>query len=321
MESKINHNMGRREWIMLLILSVLWGGSFFFVGVAVKELPPLTIVTLRVLFAALILWVVLLLLGYQVPKSVKVWLALFLMGMLNNVIPFSLIVWGQTHIASGLASILNATTPLFTVVIAGMLLTDERITAQKLVGIVIGFIGVVVLIGPSSLKGLGTHTLAQIAILGAAISYGLAGVYGRRFKKMGINPMIAAAGQVTASAILLLPIAIFIERPDQLTLPGIEVWLAIIGLVVFSTVLAYLLYFRILSSSGATNLLLVTFLIPVSVILLGSVVLGESLEVEHFIGMGFIGIGLSAIDGRIWDRIKFRLITIKSKRPPSSAID
>ena len=304
MKATIKHNMGKQEWFMLLILSVLWGGSFFFIGVAVKELPPLTIVTLRVVIASIVLWVVLFFLGYRIPTSLKVWSSFLFMGVINNVVPFSLIVWGQTHIESGLASILNATTPLFTVIVAGLLLADERITSSKLIGVMLGFAGVVVLIGPSSLKDMGVNTLAQLAMLGAAVSYSFAAVYGRRFKIMGINPMIISAGQLTVSSILLIPLTLLIEKPFQLALPSTEVWLAIIGLATFSTSLAYILYFRILSSSGSTNISLVTFLVPITAILLGFVVLGERLGTEHFIGMAFIALGLSVIDGRIWNRGK-----------------
>ena len=287
---------------MLLTLSVLWGGSFFFVEVVISELPPLTIVFLRVVLAAVALWLFAIVIGLRPPMTIEAWTAFLIMGLLNNVIPFTLIVWGQTHIASGLASILNATTPLFTVIVAGILLVDERTTPTKLVGVIIGFIGVILMIGPSVLSGLGTDILAQIAVLGAALSYAFAGVFGRRFKAMGIDPVVTAAGQVTASSLVLAPVAIYIDRPFSLEIPGIEIIAAIIGLAILSTAVAYILYFRILASAGATNLLLVTFLIPVSAILLGSLVLGESLELIHYLGMALIGFGLSAIDGRIWRR-------------------
>ena len=300
----INQTMGSKDWAMLLSLSFLWGGSFFFVGVAVAELPPLTIVTLRVAIAAAILWIILSLSQHQAPKTAKLWRDLFIMGLLNNVIPFSLIVWGQTHIASGLASILNATIPLFTVVIAGWLLPDEQMTARKITGVAIGFFGVIVLMGPSSLEQVGTDTLAQLAILGAAISYGFATSFGRRFKTMGISPFQTSVGQVTASTIMLLPLALLFERPDQLANPSNEVWLAVIGLGAFSTALAYILFFNVLSSAGATNVTLVAFLVPVTAILLGWLVLDEQLDIEHFAGMLFIGLGLAAIDGRLWKKLK-----------------
>jgi len=304
MNTPINSVMTLKDWGMLLSLSILWGGSFFFIGVAVSELPPLTIVTLRVGIAAAALWTVLLFSGQKAPRSVPLWRAFFIMGFMNNVIPFSLIVWGQTYIASGLASILNATTPMFTIVIAGLLLADEHITRKKLLGIVVGFFGVTILIGPSSLKELGTETLAQLAILGAALFYGLSTTYGRRFRALGLSPLQTATGQLSAATIMLFPLMFFIEQPYQLANPSSEVWLAVISLGVFSTALAFILFFNILSSAGATNVSLVTFLVPVTAILLGWLVLEERLSPEHFMGMLFIGIGLAVIDGRIWTKLK-----------------
>tara|TARA_B110000240_G_scaffold179437_1_gene209667 strand:+ start:9227 stop:10135 length:909 start_codon:yes stop_codon:yes gene_type:complete len=298
--------MGMREWLMLITLSLLWGGSFFFVGVAVVELPPLTIVTLRVGLAAITLWIIVLFMGLSLPKSPNVWVAFLIMGLLNNVIPFSLIVWGQTHIASGLASVLNATTPLFGVIVVGLLLVDERATAMKLVGVAVGFLGVVMMIGIPSLDSVKQGTiLAQIAILGAALSYAFASVFGRRFKAMGLKPIIIAAGQVTGSTALLAPVAFYVDGPLALLGPGspsIIVWASILTLAVFSTALAYILYFKILASSGATNILLVTLLVPVSAIFLGLLFLNETLQWVNLAGMALIAIGLSAIDGRLWKR-------------------
>jgi len=313
MNSAINQSMGVREWVMLIALSVLWGGSFFFVELVVQELQPLTIVSLRVGLAALALWIFVFATGLRPPRSIKPWVAFLAMGTINNVVPFTLIVWGQTHIASGLAAILNATTPLFTVIVAGVLLADEKITPIKFVGVAIGFFGAILMIGPKALSGLGADVLAQLAVLGAALSYAFAGVFGRRFKAMGIDPTITAAGQVTASSILLIPIALAFDEPMNIIALGPKSWAAIVGLAVLSTAVAYILYFRILASSGATNLLLVTFLIPVSAILLGSIVLGESLETIHFLGMALIGMGLAAIDGRLWGMR--RVIWTKSKNP------
>ena len=306
MTSSINTSMGMREWLMLITLSLLWGGSFFFVGVAVAELPPLTIVTLRVGLAAITLWIIVLFMGLSLPKTPNVWVAFLIMGLLNNVIPFSLIVWGQTHIASGLASVLNATTPLFGVIVVGLLLVDERATAMKLGGVVVGFLGVVMMIGIPSLDSVKQGTiLAQIAILGAALSYAFASVFGRRFKAMGLKPIIIAAGQVTGSTALLAPVAFYVDGPLALLGPGspsIIVWASILTLAVFSTALAYILYFKILASSGATNILLVTLLVPVSAIFLGLLFLNETLQWVNLAGMALIAIGLSAIDGRLWKR-------------------
>ena len=289
--------MTPREWCLLLALALLWGGSFFFVGVAVQTLPPLTIVTLRVGLAAVALHVLRRVVGQRLSTG-HLWADFVGMGLLNNVIPFSLIVWGQTHIASGLASILNATTPVFAVVLAHVLTPDEKMTGNRLLGVLVGLVGVAVLIGPDTLTGLGGHVAAQGACLVAALSYALAGIFGRRFKRRGVPPLATAAGQVTASTVVLVPLALAVDRPWQLALPGVEVWTAIVGLALLSTALAYVLYFRILATAGATNLLLVTFLIPVSALLLGSLVLGERLDPKQFLSMVLIGLALTAIDGR-----------------------
>ena len=287
------------DWSLLLALSILWGGSFFFVGVAVKALPPFTIVLLRVVIAAAALHLVLRVTRTAMPWDARAWRAFFGMGLLNNAIPFSLIVWGQTHIASGLASILNATTPLFTVLVAHVLMADERLTKGRIVGVLLGLAGVVALIGPQALTGLGNDVLAQLAVLGAAISYSFASLFGRRFKRMGVPPLATATGQVTASSALLLPVALIVDRPWTLPAPDLPVWGAVVGLALLATALAYVLFFRILASAGAVNLMLVTFLIPVSAILLGSVFLHEALGLMDFAGMALIGLGLAAIDGRL----------------------
>ncbi|MBZ0329758.1 DMT family transporter [Halomonas sp. ANAO-440] len=294
----IDRTMGLTEWVLLLALSVLWGGSFFFVGVAVTELGPLTIVALRVGLAALALHALILLLGQRMPRDSRLWMAFFGMGLLNNMIPFSLIAWGQGHIASGLASILNATTPFFTIVVAHFLTRDEPLTPARLAGVAIGFAGVVYMLGADVNEGATGRSWAQLAVLAGALSYAFAGVFGRRFGALGCSPLVAACGQVTASALVLMPMALVMERFWQQPWPGLETWSAVFGLALLSTTLAYLIYFRLLASAGATNLLLVTFLIPASAILLGIFVLGERLEWRHLAGMGLIGLGLAAIDGR-----------------------
>jgi len=303
MTSNINQSMNSKVWAMLILLSILWGGSFFFVGVVVNDLPPLTIVTLRVGIAAFTLWGIAMMLGLRPPKSLKIWGAFLGMGLLNNVLPFVLIVWGQTQIASGLASILNAATPIFTVVVAGILLPDERPTPLKLFGVALGFVGVVVMIGVPALGGVGS-LFAQLAIVAATVSYAFAGVYGRRFKSLGINPVVTAAGQVTASTLILLPITLFVDGAIDTDKTNMSTWIAIAGLAVASTAIAYVLYFKILELAGATNVLLVTLLVPVSATLLGSLFLNESLEFIHILGMALIAFGLSAIDGRLWHRLK-----------------
>ncbi len=295
----IQKQMDASEWGMLVALSLLWGGSFFFIGIAVKELPPVTIVTLRVSLAATALLIVCRIMGLHLPRQWAVWRAFFGMGLLNNIIPFCLIVWGQTHIASGLASILNATTPLFTVIVAHFLTADEKMTGNKLAGVLIGFAGVATMIGPAAFGGAISGLWGQIAILGAAISYSFAGIFGRRFKAMGVPPLMTATGQISSSTLMLIPAALLIDKPWTLAMPSLGTWGALIGIALLSTALAYLIFFRILATAGATNLALVTFLIPVSAILLGSLTLGEQLEIKHFAGMAMIAAGLAAIDGRL----------------------
>lgn len=300
MQPAVNRIMTPAEWAMLLALSFLWGGSFFFTGVALRELPPFTLVGLRVGLAALILNLLVPALGLRMPRGGRTWAMFLVVGFLNNAVPFCLIAWGQTHIASGLAAILNATTPLFTVVVAHVLTTDERMTGGRLAGVLVGLVGIVVMVGPAALAGMGANALAQSAVLAAAASYAFAGVFGRRFQRMGVPPLVTAAGQITASTFLLLPVALFTDRPWTLAIPSLPVWGAVLAIAALSTALAYVLYFRILATAGATNLLLVTLLIPVSAIVLGSLVLGETLDVRHILGMALIGLGLVAIDGRLF---------------------
>jgi len=304
MTSKINQQMSVTDIGMLVVLSVLWGGSFFFVEVLIKYLPPLTIVTSRVGFAALGLWAVVLALKFPLPKTRQHWTALFVVGLLNNAVPFCLIVWGQTQISSGLASIFNATTPFFTVLVAGALLADERITGQKLLGVILGLLGTVILIGPEALNGLTGSVFGQLAVMGAALSYALAAAYSRRFKEWGLSPLIVATGQVTMATLMLLPITLIIDQPWGLSAIPIVAIGSVAGLAFFSTVLAYILYFRLIDSAGATNAALVTFLVPISAILLGVTILGEAFSTLHAIGMGLIGLGLLVMDGRIFNRLR-----------------
>jgi drug/metabolite transporter (DMT)-like permease len=301
--SKINTSMTGMEWTMIITLSVLWGGSFFFVGVAVQDLPTMTIVVTRVGLAAIILIILMRVRGISFPTNKSVWGTFLIMGFLNNAVPFLLIVWGQSHIASGVASILNATTPLFAVVIAHVLTIDEKLTPLRFFGVVMGIIGVAGMIGGKAIAALGTDVIAQVAILGAAISYSFAGIFGRRFRAMGVSPIATATGQVAASSLMLLPIMLMIDQPWTLPMPGMDTILSLIALAGLSTALAYILYFKILETAGATNLMLVTFLVPISAVLLGIGFLNEALEARHLFGMALIGTGLVAIDGRMFKKL------------------
>jgi drug/metabolite transporter (DMT)-like permease len=296
----INKEMTSREWAMLLTLSLLWGGSFFFQAIAVKALPTFTVVACRLGLAALILIAVMLAFRIEMPRDRAAVSAFAGMGFLNNAVPFSLLIWGQSHIPSGLVSILNATTPLFTVIAAHFLTNDEKLTPARLVGVLIGLAGVAGVVGTDALQSFGIDVTAQLACIGAAMFYAVAGIFGRRFRCLGISPIATAAGQLTASSLMMIPMALLVDRPWTLPAPGLEVIGALVGVAALSTALAFILYFRILATAGATNLLLVTLLIPVSAILLGVLLLHETLLPKHLFGMAMIGLGLAAIDGRPW---------------------
>jgi len=284
-------------WTMLLALSALWGGSFFFFKVLVAEYPPLTVVLGRVGFATIALNLLLAVRGDPMRRALP-WAKFAVMGLLNNIFPFVLIVFGEMRISSGLASILNATTPLFGVLVAHAFTTNEKLTVARGAGVLFGLAGVAILIGPSALAGLTSGDLAgEGACLLAALFYAVAGIYGRRFR--GLPPLQIATGQITASAALLLPVTTIIDHPWTLAPPSLHAWGAFAGISLLCTALAYLLYFRILAIAGATNLLLVTFLLPVSALLLGWLALDETIEPRAFAGMALIGLGLAAIDGRI----------------------
>ena len=307
MNPQAQRAMTTTEWGLLLLLSLMWGGSFFFIGVAVKTLPPFTIVAARVSIAAALLWLAAPLGGVSVARLCSQAPALLVLALLNNVAPFSLLVWSQTHLASGLVSILNATTPVFTVVVAHFFTVEEKLEPRRLVGALVGFAGVAAMIGPALLGGFADHLAAELAALLAALSYAAASVFARRFRRLGLTPIDVATGQVTASSLVLLPLAALVDAPWRLPAPGGATIAAIVSLGALSTALAYVVYFRILAGAGATNVVLVTLLAPATAILLGAVVLGESLAARDFVGLGLIALGLAVIDGRLPQAARARL--------------
>jgi drug/metabolite transporter (DMT)-like permease len=283
---------------MLIALSILWGGSFFFVGVAVDEMPTFTLVMFRIALGAAGLWLFLLLRRRTLPMNWQFWWPFFVMATWNNVVPFTLLIWGQSHIASGLASILNAATPFFAVMLASLLIQEERFTLNRIIGVVIGFLGVVVLIGPDLLTMVGDSVLAQLACLGAALSYAFAGVFARKSTIFQARPADAATAQLTAATILILPVAVMTHEPSDLTLPSMAAVASILGLGFLATSIAYVLYFRILATAGAVNLLLVTFLVPLTAVVLGAAILGEVMTGMQILGSVGIAVALAVIDGR-----------------------
>jgi drug/metabolite transporter (DMT)-like permease len=290
------------DWAMLIFLSLIWGGSFFFNAIILREIPTITLVAVRVSVAAVALWIFVLATGRSVVLGWRVWASFAVMGAINNAIPFCLIVNAQVTISSGLASILNATTPLFTILVAGVFLSDERFSGMRLLGVALGLLGVIAMIGTDALAGLHENIWGQMSSLGAALSYGFATVFGRRFRRMGVDPILVAMGQVTMSSIFLWPIAIWVDQPFDMAFPSWPVIWSILGLSILCTAFAYIFYFKILDRAGATNISLVTFLVPVSAILLGILFLGETLHLSHILGMLLIGLGLMVIDGRMFSR-------------------
>jgi drug/metabolite transporter (DMT)-like permease len=291
--------MTPREWALLALLSLLWGGSFFLIGVAIKELPPLTLVTLRVGLAAALLWASAPILGVALPHSRRAVAALAVLGFGNGALPFTLIAWSQTQLPSGLASILNAATPLFSVLAAHVLTAEEKLSGLKLFGTIAGLAGVAWLLGPDLLTGSGANLWAELAVLAAALSYALSAIFGRRIRALGLKPIDVAAGQATAATLFLAPLALAIDRPWTLPAPGAATIAAVLAIAAFSTALAYVVYFRILAGAGATNVLLVTLLVPATSVVLGALFLHERLAGRQFLGFGLIAIGLAFIDGRL----------------------
>ncbi|MCV6592439.1 MAG: DMT family transporter [Silicimonas sp.] len=298
-------------WRDLTLLALLWGGSFLAVATALDEIGPLSSVTHRVLWAALLLWAVVLAKGGRIPTAPRLWGAFFVMGALNNVIPFSLMAWGQLSIESGLTSILNAATALWGVLIAALIFADERLTRHRLIGVLTGFAGVVLTIGPGALAGFDPRSAAQLAVLAGTLSYACAGAWARA-RLRDVPPLTAAAGMLTGSTLIMLPLAHLTEGPLPLDLaPATRAAVAYAALA--STALAYLLYYRILAAAGAGNLLLVTLMIPPIAILLGAAVRGESLPAQAYLGLALIAAGLLILDGRMK---KFRRpIDPEARRP------
>lgn len=289
-----------RAWAELLLLATIWGGSFISNRLALNEVPVLTTVAFRVAGACILLWVYVRLRRLPVPRSPRIWLAFLVMGLLNNALPFTLITWGQLTIPSGLAAIVNASTAIFGVLVAALAFRDERLTARRLTGVLLGFAGVAVAIGLHALATLNLASLPQLALVAAAISYALAAAFARRMLG-GLPPQVAAAGMLTGSSLLMLPTALWIDGPPVLT-HGAQVWGALGYLAIIATAGAYLLYYRVLGMAGAGNLSLVTLLTAPVAIVMGALILNEALPLRAYAGFALIALGLLIIDGRLLPR-------------------
>lgn len=291
-------------WGALFLLGTIWGLSFVSVRVALDEIGPLTSVAHRTFWAMLVLWGVVATLRLPLPRARGVWLAFFVMGLLNNVIPFSLMAWGQLHIESGLTSILNASTAIFGVLVAALVFADERLTPRKAVGVGLGFAGVATAIGLENLREFDLRSVAQLAVLGGAISYALAGSWARKHLT-GMPPQVAAAGMLTGSALVMVPLAWVVEGPISLDLQPATI-MAIGYYAVIATAGAYLLYYHVLGLAGSGNLMLVTLLVAPVAIVAGKVLLDEALAPNAYGGFALLALGLVILDGRVWSRLRGR---------------
>ena len=300
--------MDLKSWSVLLGLALVWGGSFFFIEIALQTYSPLTIVAARVGIAALCLNVYIALTMRDWPRSASFWRMILLMAVTNNIIPFVLIVWGQVYITGALASILNATTPLFALLLGNIMTLDERMTRTKITALMVGFLGVVIIIGPDMQGGLDAHLLAHLAPLAAAICYAFSSIYARRFVKFSVRPAIMAASQLSLSSCVLIPLALLWDQPWQVGVPPMDAVLAILGLAILSSTIAYIAYFWFIARNGGTNMTLVTFLVPVSASALGIGFLGEHLMPQHVMGVLCIAVCFIILDGRILSRLRLQPI-------------
>lgn len=296
--SPVQKTISPRAWAELLLLSFIWGGSFLSIRIALNEIGPLSSVAHRTGWAMLILWAYVLLRRLPLPTDPRIWGAFLVMGFLNNVIPFSLMAWGQLHISTGLTSILNAATAIFGVIAAALFFADERLTARKALGVTLGFFGVATAIGLSAFRDFDLRSLGQLAVIGGTISYALAGVWARKMLS-GLSPQVAAAGMLTGASLVTLPAAWLIEGPLTLHLQP-QTWAAIAYYAIVATAIAYMLYYRVLAMAGSGNLMLCTLLVAPVAIVLGAVVLGEALPLRAYAGFVLLACGLIILDGRIF---------------------
>lgn len=291
-------------WGLIAILSILWGGAFFLIEVGLRSYPPITLVFMRLALAVPPMWIAMRLMGERLPTEPRVWGLLAIVGALNCALPFILFFWGQQYLDSGYASILNATTPLWGVITAHFLTSDEKATPARIIGVLIGMAGIVVMVGPQAMKGLSNNLLAQLACIVSTIFYSFAAIYGRRLSQTELTPMAVATGQTMMAALMMVPIVAVMDQPWTMALPRLDSTLAGITLAIFSTALAYTLYFRLIDRSGASNAQLVAFLMPILAVILGIAFLGESLSSGQIAGAALIAVGLAILDGRLVARFQ-----------------
>lgn len=291
-------------WGLIAILSVLWGGAFFLIEVGLRSYSPNTLVFVRLALAVPPMWIVMRLMGERMPDDLKSWSLLMVVGALNCALPFILFFWGQQYLDSGYASILNATTPIWGVIVAHFMTSDEKATPARIVGVLVGMAGIIVMVGPDAMKGLSNNLLAQIACIISTLFYSFAAIYGRRLSQTQMTPMVVATGQTAMAALFMLPVVLLFDQPWAMAMPRMDSTLAGITLALFSTALAYILYFRLIDRAGASNAQLVAFLMPILAVILGIAFLGESLSGGQIAGAALIAVGLVILDGRLVARFQ-----------------
>lgn len=295
--------MSSADWGVIMLLSLLWGGAFFMIELGLRGFPPNTLVFLRMALAVPPMLLILKIMGHHMPRDRQSWQRLFVLGAINAAFPFILFFWGQTRIESGLASILNATTPLWGVVTAHFLTKDEKAAPARVIGVLLGLAGIIVMVGTEALGGISGSVLAQLACLAATLLYALAAVYARTLSQTTMTPLVIATGQVVTAAIIMLPVMLMVDQPWALPSAGWDAWAGALGLAIPSTAIAYFFYFRLIDRAGASNAMLVAFIMPVVAIILGVVALGETVEAKEIAGAVLIALGLIAIDGRLLPRL------------------
>jgi drug/metabolite transporter (DMT)-like permease len=299
-----NPKLDATGWGLIGILSILWGGAFFLIEVGLRSYSPFMLVFMRLALAVPPMWIVMRLSGNLLPSDLKSWRLLMVVGLLNCALPFMLFFWGQQYLDSGYASILNATTPLWGVVTAHFMTQDEKATPARIIGVLVGMAGIIIMVGPDAVKGLSNNLLAQIACILSTLFYSFAAIYGRRLSQTAMTPMVVATGQTMMAALFMLPVILIMEQPWHMPMPRLDSTIAGIVLALFSTALAYILYFRLIDRSGASNALLVGFIMPVLAIILGVAFLGEHLQGGQIGGAVLIAIGLVILDGRLVTRFQ-----------------
>ena len=297
MTQTIQTRISRTSWLTMTLLALIWGGSFLSIRMVLEEVGVLTTVAFRVGLAAAALWAFVLVRGLPVPRGARWVGACLCLGFFNNIVPFCLIVWGQTHIPSGLAGILNASNVIFSVGLAALMFRDERLTARKSLGIMLGLAGVALTIGPGVLSHLDLTSLGQLAILGASLSYAISSIFSRHALS-DVRPEVVAAGMLSVSSLAMVPAAIWIEGAPSLAYSG-QTWGALLYISLISSAFAYILYYRVLLTAGAGNVSLVTLMIAPVAVMLGAMTYGETLPPAAYLGLVLLALGMLVIDGRV----------------------